>query len=103
MPILVFLVPLAIATAIILLIAFVLKLNKGTLPKNVTVSTNTCRNLSITHDVVDKVNKLNSIPNDLFREDKSVSCLDFLYNQKNVDTDDKKSENRILRRLGGRI
>jgi len=102
MSLFVFLLPFAVASVVVVIIALILRLRKDIVQVSAVVAANVCSNLSITSELVDKVNKLNSIRNDLFRGDKTMSCLDYLYNQE-LDADSRKCENAILRCLDGKI
>ena len=102
MSLLIFLLPFAVAAVLVPLIAFFLRFNKGIAQEDIAVGANVCNNLAITSVLVDKVNNINSVSNDVFRSDKSMSCFDFLYTE-DINTDSERCENTILNSLDGKI
>ena len=97
-------VPFAIAAVIVLVIAMLLKINIRNNKRKIVagVVSNVCSNLSVTSRAVERVINMNSIPNNLLRDDKSISCLDYLCIREGI-VDGVKNEDTILECLGGII
>jgi len=97
-------IPFAVAVVIVSMIALLLKINIKNISSRIVVGAdaNVCGNLSVTPCAVRRVTNMNSIPNDLLRDNKSISCLDYLCIQE-VAADGDRNEDTILKGLGGII
>ena len=91
------LIPFIVATVFVISISFFLKINN-----RIIFDANWCKNIEITSDLINKVNNLTSIPNEPFRADESITCLEYLYNQ-DMANGCKKNENAILFCMDGKI
>ena len=99
-----FIMPFAISTIIISsgAIALRVKINKQNKKNSTTSISSVCANLHITSKGLAYVNNINSIPNDPFRDDKSITGLEFLCKQESI-ADDNKIENTIISTLVDKI
>jgi len=104
------LIPFLVAFVVVLSIAFIIRFGKNNTQKNGAIEENICDDLNITPAKIDKIRKMNSIPNDPFRIDKSLSCLDYIdgHGQDSVDVENSgapnhKIEDAIISCLGGKI
>jgi len=104
------LTPFLVAFIIVLSIAFILRLSKNNTQKNRAIDENICGSLNIAPAKIDKIRKMNSIPNDPFRIDRSLSCLDYIDGHgkdfvdiENSSASNHKNEDAIISCLGGKI
>ena len=97
-------IPFIVAAVIVLMLILLLKIVERIFSNKIIVDTveNVCSNLSITSHAIETVIKMNSIPNDTFRDDKSISCLDYLCIQEEA-VSGIGGENTIITCLNGVI